>query len=78
MELCGLLRKTGAKIPAGPFRDGDARQWSSHVGGAEAAAHSHESAHRLIKTKAGELIGSYLRESLGIAATAEMRLTCAG
>lgn len=26
MELCGLLRKTGAKIPAGPFRYGDATQ----------------------------------------------------
>lgn len=26
MQLCGLLRKTGAKIPAGPFRYGDGRQ----------------------------------------------------
>lgn len=35
MELCGLLRKTGAKIPAGPFRSGDERQQSAHVGGLE-------------------------------------------
>lgn len=33
MELCGLLRKTGANIPAGPFRYGDARQQCGHVGG---------------------------------------------
>lgn len=26
IKLCGLLRKTGAKIPAGPFRYSDARQ----------------------------------------------------
>lgn len=32
MKLCGLLRKTGAKIPAGPIRYSDARQWSGHFG----------------------------------------------
>lgn len=32
MELCGLLRKTGAKIPAGPFRYSGARQRSGHFG----------------------------------------------
>lgn len=26
IKLCGLLRKTGAKIPAGPFRYSEARQ----------------------------------------------------
>lgn len=44
----------------------------------EGAAHSPESSHRLLKTRAGELIGSRLRDSLAIAETAEIRLTCAG
>lgn len=30
--LCGLLRKTGARTPAGPFRRTRARQWSGHGG----------------------------------------------
>lgn len=58
IELCGLLRKTGAKIPAGPFRKSDARQWSGHFG--TDWAHSAAQLRRLMKIKSWELFCSCL------------------
>lgn len=80
MQLCGLLRKTGAKIPAGPFRYGDGRQQSGHAGGPELQPHSHGSSRRLIRrSRSGGLLGSSLRETRWESPRQpKSGLTCAG